>query len=176
MQYDNFQLTLAGSGHGSDYDKIMALADACPFKTIFTGNLPQAELGQLMRKCRLFIIPSFYEGLSLVTMEALASGLWVVASEVPGIREWVGARLNESGIVEYVSLPSLRTADLPMEEDLPAYEKRLACGIIRQLDRIKMNTGATSAGWEEMVGKYSWEAVFSTIENIYNDILPYKIY
>ncbi len=172
----DFQLILAGSGCGCDYDEILSLADACPFETIFTGALPQAELGQLMRKCHLFIIPSFYEGLSLVTLEALASGLWVVASELPGMREWVGPRLEESGIVEYVSLPRLRSADFPVEEDLPAYEKRLAYGIVRQLERAKLLSGAPSAGWEEMVRKYSWEAVFSRIENIYDDLHSDKSY
>ncbi len=173
---DDIQLTMAGSGHGCDYDEIMALAGACPFEILLTGNLPQAELGQLMRECHLFIIPSFYEGLSLVTMEALASGLWVVASKVPGIREWIGPRLEESGIIEYVSLPRLRSAGLPDEAELPAYEKRLAHSIFRQLKRIKASSGVQSAGWEEMARNYSWEAVFSTIENIYNDLPAYKSY
>lgn len=163
----DFQLILAGSGSGSEYEEILSLAEACPFETIFTGSLPQAKLGQLMRECHLFIIPSFYEGLSLVTMEALTSGLWVVASELPGIREWIVHRLEESGIVEYVSLPRLHSADIPVEEDLPAYEKRLADGIVSQLERIKLFSGVPAAGWEEMVKKYSWEAVFLKIENIY---------
>jgi glycosyltransferase involved in cell wall biosynthesis len=162
----DFQLIMAGSGSGSEYEEILSLAEACPFETIFTGSLPQAKLAQLMRECHLFIIPSFYEGLSLVTMEALASGLWVVASELPGIREWIGHRLEESGIVEYVSLPRLRSTDKPVEKDLPAYEKRLADGIVRQMSRIKLYSGVPSAGWEEMVRKYSWEAVFSKLENI----------
>ena len=79
-----------------------------------------------MRKCHLFIIPSFYEGLSLVTLEALASGLRVAASELPGIREWVGPRMEEAGIIEYVALPGLRSVDVPVAADLPVYEKRLA--------------------------------------------------
>ncbi|TEB12707.1 glycosyltransferase family 4 protein [Pelotomaculum propionicicum] len=163
----DFQLILAGSGSGSEYEEILSLASACPFETIFTGSLPQAWLGQLMRECQIFIIPSFYEGLSLVTIEALASGLWVVASELPGMREWVGPRLEEAGIVEYVSLPRLRSTDIPFEEDLPAYEKRLTDGILRQLARAKLYTGVPMAGWEEMFRKYSWEAVFSRIEKIY---------
>jgi glycosyltransferase involved in cell wall biosynthesis len=166
----DFQLILAGSGYGFEYDEIMSLANACPFDTVFTGLLPQEELGQLMRECHLFIIPSFYEGLSLVTMEALASGLWVVASELPGIREWIGPKLEEAGIVEYVCLPRLRSVDVPVEMDLPAYKKRLTAGIVRQLERIKLFPGVPAAGWDEMAGKYSWKAVFLRIENIYNDI------
>ena len=170
VAHGEFQLILAGSGHGSDYDKILSQAGDCPFNTIFTGSLPQEELGQLMRKCHLFIIPSFYEGLSLVTLEALASGLRVAASELPGIREWVGPRLEEAGIIEYVALPGLRSVDVPVAADLPAYEKRLAESIARQLERIKLSPGVPSEGWDEMVSKYSWKAVFTRIENIYNDI------
>jgi glycosyltransferase involved in cell wall biosynthesis len=129
-----------------------------------------------MRECHLFIIPSFYEGLSLVTLEALASGLWVVASELPGMREWVGPRLEEAGIVEYVALPRLRATDVPVEEDLPTYEKRLTNGIVRQLERAKLFSGVPTAGWEEVVRKYSWEAVFSRIENIYDDMCADKNY
>ncbi len=176
MARSDFQLILAGSGYGCEYDEILSLAGDCPFETLFTGSLPQAGLGQLMRECHLFIIPSFYEGVSLVTMEALASGLWVVASELPGMREWVGPRLGESGIVEYVSLPRLLSIDVPVKEDLPAYEKRLADSIFRQLERVKLFSGMPSAGWEEMVRKYSWESVFSRIENIYDDLRADKNY
>jgi len=119
----DFQLILAGSGSGSEYDEILSLAGNCPFETIFTGLLPQAELGELMRECHLFVMPSFYEGVSLVTIEALASGLRVVASELPGMREWVGPRLEEEGIVEYVSLPVLRSIDKPFSGNCPLTKK-----------------------------------------------------
>jgi glycosyltransferase involved in cell wall biosynthesis len=170
LAHTDFQLILAGAGSGCEYNEIMSLAADCPFETTFTGSLPQAGLGQLMRECHLFIIPSFYEGLSLVTMEALASGLWVVASELPGVREWVGPKLEEQGIIEYVSLPRLRSIDTPFEEDLPAYEKRLTNAILIQLERAKLFSGVPSTGWKEMVSKYSWEAVFLRIENIYDDL------
>ena len=172
----DFQLILAGSGSGREYEEILSLAGDCPFETLFTGSLPQTGLGQLMRECHLFIFPSFYEGVSLVTMEVLASGLWVVSNELPGMREWVGPGLEEAGIVEYVSLPGLRSLDVPLEEELPAYEKRLANGIVRQLERAKLFPGVPAAGWKEMIVKYSWEAVFSRIENIYDDLRTDKIY
>ncbi|HBC93489.1 MAG TPA: glycoside hydrolase, partial [Pelotomaculum sp.] len=163
-------------GSGREYEEILSLAGDCPFETLFTGSLPQTGLGQLMRECHLFIFPSFYEGVSLVTMEVLASGLWVVSNELPGMREWVGPGLEEAGIVEYVSLPGLRSLDVPLEEELPAYEKRLANGIVRQLERAKLFPGVPAAGWKEMIVKYSWEAVFSRIENIYDDLRTDKIY
>lgn len=112
-----------------------------------------------MRECHLFVMPSFYEGVSLVTMEALASGLRVVSNELPGMREWVGTRLEEEGIVEYVSLPALRSIDTPLTEELPAYEERLARGIARQLEGSSFFP-VCRRRMEEMVRKYSWESVF----------------
>ena len=176
LPHTGLHLILAGSGYGPDYDEILSLANASPVETSFTGSLPQEELGQLMRECHLFVIPSFYEGLSLVTLEALASGLRVTASELPGIREWVGPRLEEAGIIEYVAMPKLRSVDVPVAADLPAYERRLAEGIARQLLRIRLSPVVPRLGWEEMLSKYSWRAVFSRIENIYNDIYDDKIY
>ncbi|MDD4238304.1 MAG: glycosyltransferase family 4 protein [Desulfotomaculaceae bacterium] len=172
----DFQLILAGAGSGYEYDEILSLAGNCPFKTLFTGSLPQAMLGELMRECHLFVIPSFYEGVSLVTMEALASGLRVVSNELPGMREWVGPRLEEEGIVEYVFLPRLRSIDVPLEEELPVYEERLAHGIARQLERVKLFSGVPPTGWREMVKKYSWESVFSRIENTYHGLCADRIY
>jgi len=86
------------------------------------------------------------------------------------MREWVGTRLEEEGIVEYVSLPALRSIDTPLTEELPAYEERLARGIARQLERLKLFPGVPQAGWREMVRKYSWESVFSRIENTYHEL------
>lgn len=176
MPRDAFRLILAGSGCGSEYEDIKTLARECPFEIEFTGFLPQASLAQLMQGCHLFIMPSFYEGFSLVTMEALASGLRVVSNDLPGIREWVGPSLAEQGIIEYVAMPGLRSADVPLVEDLPAYENRLRAGIFKQAVRAREFSGVLSAGYEEMVRKYSWEAVFVSIENIYQDLICDKNY
>ena len=164
------QLILAGSGSGQEYEEIRSLAKACHIETIFTGHLPQDELGQLMRDCHLFILPSFYEGLSLVTLEALASGLWIVSSELPGMHEWADPRLAETGVIEYVPLPRLRAGGVPIKEELPSFEKNLAYGIYNQIERVKMYEGEPARGWSEVVNKYSWEAVFNKIENIYHEL------
>ena len=59
----DFQLILAGSGSGYEYDEICPSGN-CHLNQ-FTGSC-QAVLGELMRECHLFIIPSFYEGVSLL--------------------------------------------------------------------------------------------------------------
>ncbi len=47
------------------------------------------DVPRLMTKCDLFLLPSLHEGLPVVCMEALAAGLPVVASKIPGLVEAV---------------------------------------------------------------------------------------
>ena len=56
---------------------------------LFTGSLSDTELHSLYAMCDLFAHPTLYEGSSLVTLEAMAHGLAVVASAVGGIPDKV---------------------------------------------------------------------------------------
>lgn len=50
----------------------------------FTGHLEHPL--QIIDKCRLFVMPSFYEGLSNQLLEAIYSGIPIIASNCPGNR------------------------------------------------------------------------------------------
>jgi glycosyltransferase involved in cell wall biosynthesis len=55
----------------------------------FRGELPKAEVAELMRDSDLFVLPSLHENLPCVLIESLASGVPFVASDVGGVRELV---------------------------------------------------------------------------------------
>jgi len=59
-------------------------------KPILTGYVPQDLLPNLYRGASLFIFPSFYEGFGLPVIEAMASGIPVVASDTTSLPEVVG--------------------------------------------------------------------------------------
>jgi glycosyltransferase involved in cell wall biosynthesis len=58
-------------------------------QVVFTGKLSDRELHSLYALCNLFAHPTLYEGSSLVTLEAMAHALPVVASAVGGIPDKV---------------------------------------------------------------------------------------
>lgn len=80
------RLCLAG-GHNDpeEYAGIVARAARCVSDVAFLGRLSQTDLAQAYRSADIFVLPSFFEGLPLVVIEALACGCKVVTTDLPGI-------------------------------------------------------------------------------------------
>jgi glycosyltransferase involved in cell wall biosynthesis len=57
--------------------------------TVFAGRLPDADLHSLAAAADWFVHPTLYEGSSLVTLEAMAHGLPVIASDAGGLPDKV---------------------------------------------------------------------------------------
>jgi glycosyltransferase involved in cell wall biosynthesis len=53
----------------------------------FVGEVPQVELANRMRRSRVFVLPTYSEGLPRVVFEAMATSVPVIATAVSGIPE-----------------------------------------------------------------------------------------
>jgi glycosyltransferase involved in cell wall biosynthesis len=74
----------------------------------FLGNVPNAELPGLLNNCDIFVLPSLYEGHPKALLEAMACGLPVVGTRVPGTRELI--QDDENGILCETDSASIRAA------------------------------------------------------------------
>lgn len=85
---DPFDLVLIGKpGHG--FEELKKYVDASPVKENikFLGYVDGKEAAAILNGATLYGIPSLYEGFSLTTLEAMACGTPVIASDIPAHRE-----------------------------------------------------------------------------------------
>jgi glycosyltransferase involved in cell wall biosynthesis len=82
-------ISLTLLGDGPERDSLQSLATALGVSGIvrFAGIAP--DVGPYLAETTAFVLPSRYEGLPLALLEAMAAGVPVVASAVPGNRDVV---------------------------------------------------------------------------------------
>lgn len=72
---------VGGADHDSPYARNM-IADAGP-DVIFAGVQSRDVLGALYRRCALFVMPSYHEGLPIAALEAASCGAAMILSDIP---------------------------------------------------------------------------------------------
>lgn len=156
------ELVFAGSGIGGESEEIQRLGKELGVR--FTGALNQKELADLFRESHIFILPSYYEGLPLVIMEALACGLRVVSTDIPGLRNHIGEEITSSGLVQFIDLPRMVDVDTPLEEDYGPFVEKLKKTLKIQIRNA--NDGYNIlAPFKEEIRALSWEGVFERISD-----------
>ena len=158
-QPEAYELAFAGGyGNEEEYAEILRLAQDAPCDVHFLGKLTHPQLAQEMNKRDVFVLPSFYEGLPLVLIEAMACGLQAVCTDLPGIRPWMNRAVPKHS-VSFVKPPEMENEDEPLEESLPAFEQRLAAAI----DTVGFMPEADL----QQVRQVSWDALCEKIVSIW---------
>lgn len=141
-------------GDGPDFRTVKQYASEIGIEnsTLFTGLLTGKALADVFRDAHCFVLFSHYENQPVVIIEALASGLPVVATRVGGIPDMVN---EQNGIL------------VP-----PGDEEALISAFLRIKENIDLYRAADiSAGVKEHFG---YEAVGKKIVNFYEFLLRRK--
>jgi glycosyltransferase involved in cell wall biosynthesis len=83
-------------GDGPDLPLLLDLAKQSGIadRVMFVGRKNRAEVAAAMQRCTFFVLPSSYEGLGCVYLEAMASGMAVIACRGQGIEEIIRHKEN----------------------------------------------------------------------------------
>jgi len=110
-------------GDGSERVRLQDLARELRIadRVHFLGRRPRAEVAAAMKECALFALPSWYEGLGCVYLEAMSAKRPAIACHGQGIEEVI--RHGENGwLIEPQNLNDLTTALHALLSDRPLRE------------------------------------------------------
>ena len=138
LKQKNIKLLLVGEGPSKNKFEKMAEAMGIGKNVVFAGW--RKDIPQIMKSADVLILPSRGEGLPGIVMEAMASGLPVVASDIPCIPDLI--QDNVSGFL------------CPMD-DVGCFAKKVV-EAKKLSDRIKKNASnkIKNFRWEKLIGKY----------------------
>ena len=162
-------LHLAGSGTGEEEQYCLELAAKAGALVTLHGRISQQELARLMGRCHLFILPSFYEGLPLVLLEAIASGCRILTTDLPGCKELLVDA--DADLVQFIKLLAMKQIDRPEPEDLPIVEKRLREAINSMVARVLVSPSPDPKNIQRITSRFGWKAVFGKINLAYEKVL-----
>jgi glycosyltransferase involved in cell wall biosynthesis len=164
-----WQLHMVGGGKGKEKEDCLRLARELGGRVLVHGQVPQARLAALFRQSHLFVLPSLYEGLPLVLLEALACGCRLIATKLPGVMEVVGG--VETGFISLVQTPRLRNLDQPYPEDLPAFEQNLARALDKQISAAVRSPQIDLREVADRLAAFTWKGVFAKVQQVYAGVL-----
>lgn len=133
QDFPKFKITLAGGCQDED----VRLAVQKPFAE-YVGMLNQYELSDFLQQSDIFVLPSYYEGLPLVLIEAMACGAVPICTNLPGVRAWVEESIRNSNAI-FVPRPEMATIDEPTEEAKPIFARNLAVAIKKAFEDCKQS-------------------------------------
>jgi len=132
-EMDDVRLHLAGGGDGPEADEIRKRASELGDRVIVHGAVAQPELAAILRGSQVFVLPSFYEGVPLALIEALACGCQLVSTALPGVAGEIAPHIGDA--FELVELPELIGADRLADHDRPKLISDLRSAIERALEK-----------------------------------------
>ncbi len=159
------RLHIAGGGSGPEADELRQRLDSLAPAVIQHGQLDQPDLAELMRRCGVCVLPSFYEGVPLVLVEAAACGCQLVATDLPGIRESLAPHLDRR--LQLVPLPGLVQVDRPVPADLPRFVQNLSAALAMALKQAQTPSPAPTTD----LAPLTWHAVFERVASVWRGLM-----
>jgi glycosyltransferase involved in cell wall biosynthesis len=154
-QLNNAELLIAGTGEIKNKLENLVSRLGCNSSVHFLNHVD--DMRQLYSAADCFVLPSIAEGLPRSLIEAMASGIFCIASNVGGVPE-----IMDNGSCGLLAPPkdsSLLTRAMFKVANMPQQEKLII----------------TSAAKKHIKENYSHNVIIKKIEKIYDDLVAEKI-
>lgn len=144
------QLVVAGSGKKGYVSQIERLARRLKVPAKFLGKIPHRDIHEVFWLADCFVCPSQqHESFGLVNVEAMASGLPLIASRNGGIQEIVQNRRNGLLVQQFRD------------------PRKWARHIQRTMENQRLNERLKLQARKDTLRKFSWESTVSRLLKIY---------
>ncbi len=142
-------LDIIGDGPEKKYLQIISKSSSkILFK--FHGALDQKDVNEKLMQSDIFVLPSESEGMSNALLEAMANGLAVIASSIPGNQALIKTGYNGR----------LFTTNLELEESL-----------IDLINNIDLRNKYSKNAYHLIQNKYSFEMISKLYLNLYKELI-----
>lgn len=132
------QLVIAGDAdHESDYSRALKSKAAQNPRVVLTGYVTGEKLQQVYSHARLFVLPSYHEGLPIALLEAMSYGLPVLVSDIPANKE----------------------VDLPAERFFRCGDTADLLSKLQSLLEKPLTTEEQKAIRDQIENKYNWDLI-----------------
>jgi glycosyltransferase involved in cell wall biosynthesis len=128
LRTNNWKLVIVGrADHEDEYSLKLEEKANKDSNVILTGFLTGMPLQELYSHAGLFVLPSYYEGLPIVLLEAMSYGLSCIASDIPANRnvELPDDRFFKAGDVHALAGKISKFAEKPLSEEEKAIQINL---------------------------------------------------
>jgi glycosyltransferase involved in cell wall biosynthesis len=145
-QYPDVTLVIAGEGDIEKKLKKEASDLGVAKNTLFIG--PRLDMSEVVKVLDLYVLPSLWEGLPMVLLEAMSAGCPIVATNVGG---------------SHIAVIDGESGSLVAPKDSKALEGE----IIRLLGDKQLRDGYAKRGRELFTSRFTARAMTSQYENLY---------
>ena len=161
---DEVSLTLIGGGAGNESENIQQKINSMKTSVKYLGFVEQKELVENFYNSHIFILPSFFEGLPLVIIEALACGMRVISTQLPGLKEFLGNIFEEIGAISYITLPNMKSIDKPKDKEVSSFESAIAQALKKQIQAVLEHKEIDKQILTKNLEDKTWSGLFERLE------------
>jgi len=149
----DYKLVIAGDAdHETEYSRNLKQMAGEDDQIIMTGYITGEPLNQVYSHARLFVLPSYHEGLPLALLEAMSYGLPVLVSDIPANKE--------------VELPAERYFRCGDVDDL---KEKMEVLLEKKLSEEELQEIRT-----QIEEKYNWEKIAEQTIEVYRKVLAQR--